>query len=234
MAIFSSTGLLIALVKFRPFTTMSEVEVNQWDELSQFLFFERKFINLLATNEELLEGFMFAIGCRKCSMKNDQFGPYGSLGKIENAKDEWRKQGANLRLVGCILVNYEANISANKGAFEFASALTFTMNGFKNSPHLDKDASLQFLTPVQDPNALHAKPCAVNPYAGAAFQQFQQFLTPVQAPNASHAKSLCMYRLPTIPIIAYARAALQQLPHFLMRVQAPNASHPNPYASAGS
>ncbi|MBW0519918.1 hypothetical protein O181_059633 [Austropuccinia psidii MF-1] len=38
VAIFSSTGLLIALVKFRPFTTMSEVEVNQWDELSQFLF----------------------------------------------------------------------------------------------------------------------------------------------------------------------------------------------------
>ncbi|MBW0561669.1 hypothetical protein O181_101384 [Austropuccinia psidii MF-1] len=29
VAIFSSTGLLIALVKFRPFKTMSEVEVNQ-------------------------------------------------------------------------------------------------------------------------------------------------------------------------------------------------------------
>ncbi|MBW0531683.1 hypothetical protein O181_071398 [Austropuccinia psidii MF-1] len=33
IAIFSSTGLLIALVEFRPFKTMSEVEVNQWDEL---------------------------------------------------------------------------------------------------------------------------------------------------------------------------------------------------------
>ncbi|MBW0562161.1 hypothetical protein O181_101876 [Austropuccinia psidii MF-1] len=93
-------------------------------------------------------------------MKNEQFGLYESLGKIENAKDEWWNRGANLSLVGCILgqslryvgdklfqkiqtcykslgvpsfdqVSYEANISANQGAFEFASALTFTMNGFK-------------------------------------------------------------------------------------------------------
>ncbi|MBW0480912.1 hypothetical protein O181_020627 [Austropuccinia psidii MF-1] len=169
--IFSSTGFLIALVKFRPFTTMSEVKVNQLDELSQFLFRKRKFTDLIATNGALLKGFMFAIGCRKCSTKNKQFGLYGSLGKIENAKDEWANQGANLSLVGCILgqslqyvgdklfqkiqtcfkslgfpsfdqVNYEANISANQGVFKFASALTFTMNGFKNSPHLDKDAFL--------------------------------------------------------------------------------------------
>ncbi|MBW0517185.1 hypothetical protein O181_056900 [Austropuccinia psidii MF-1] len=33
MEIFSSTGLLISLVEFRPFISMSEVEVNQWDEL---------------------------------------------------------------------------------------------------------------------------------------------------------------------------------------------------------
>ncbi|MBW0525004.1 hypothetical protein O181_064719 [Austropuccinia psidii MF-1] len=92
----------------------------------------------------------------------------------------------------------------------------------------------QFLTPVQDPDMLHAKPCTVNPYAVAAFRQCQQFLTPVQAPKTSHSKSLHMYRLPTIPIIAYAKAAWRQLQHFLMRVQAPNTSHPNPYACAGS
>ncbi|MBW0584375.1 hypothetical protein O181_124090 [Austropuccinia psidii MF-1] len=114
---------------------------------------------------------MFAIGWCKCSTKNEQFGLYGSVGKIENAKDEWRNRGANLSSVGCILgqslryvgdnsfekiqngynssgvpsfdqVNYEGNIPANQGACEFASALNFTMNGFKNSPHLDKDASL--------------------------------------------------------------------------------------------
>ncbi|MBW0579970.1 hypothetical protein O181_119685 [Austropuccinia psidii MF-1] len=170
-AIFSSTGLLIALVKCRPFTTMSEVEVNQWDELSQFLFRERKFTDLIATNGELLEVFMFEIGWRKCNTKNEQFGLYGSLRKIENAKDEWRNQGPNVSFVGCILgqslgyvgdklfqkiqtfykslgvssfdqVNYEADISANLGALEFAPAITFTMNGFKNSPHLDKDALL--------------------------------------------------------------------------------------------
>ncbi|MBW0589801.1 hypothetical protein O181_129516 [Austropuccinia psidii MF-1] len=102
VAIFSSTVLLIALVEFRPFTTMSEVEVNQWDELSQFLFRERRFTNPIATNGALLEGFMFAIGWRKCSMKNEQFGLYGSIGKIENAKDEWLNQGVNLSSVGCI------------------------------------------------------------------------------------------------------------------------------------
>ncbi|MBW0578062.1 hypothetical protein O181_117777 [Austropuccinia psidii MF-1] len=150
---------------------MSEVEVNQWDELSQFLFREKRFTDPIATNGALLEGFMFAIGWRKCSTKNEQFGLYGSVGKIENAKDEWRNRGANLSSVGCILgqslqyvgdnlfekiqnfynslgvpsfdqVNYEANMPANQGAFEFASALTFTMNGFKNAPHVDKDALL--------------------------------------------------------------------------------------------
>ncbi|MBW0522447.1 hypothetical protein O181_062162 [Austropuccinia psidii MF-1] len=174
MAIFSSTGLLISLVQFRPFATMSEVDVNQWDELSQFLFRQRKFTDPIATNEELLEGFLFTIGWHKCSMKNEQFGLCGSLGKIENRKNEWQNQGENLSLVVCILgqslkyvgdklfqkiqtcykslgvlsfdqVKYEANISANQGVFEFASALTFTMNGFKNSPHLDKDALLYAL-----------------------------------------------------------------------------------------
>ncbi|MBW0518188.1 hypothetical protein O181_057903 [Austropuccinia psidii MF-1] len=114
---------------------------------------------------------MFAIGWCKCSTKNEKFGLYGSLGKIENTKDEWWNQGANLSSVGCILgqslryfgdklfqkiqtcykslgvlsfdqVNDEANISENQGAFKFASELTFTMNGFKNSPNLDKDALL--------------------------------------------------------------------------------------------
>ncbi|MBW0558844.1 hypothetical protein O181_098559 [Austropuccinia psidii MF-1] len=67
---------------------------------------------------------------------------YGSLGKIENTKDEWRNQGANLSSVGRILVNCEADIPENQGAFKFASTLAFTMNGFKNSPHLEKDALL--------------------------------------------------------------------------------------------
>ncbi|MBW0512857.1 hypothetical protein O181_052572 [Austropuccinia psidii MF-1] len=117
---------------------------------------------------------MFAIGWCKCSKKNEQFGLYGSLRKIENAKDEWRNQGANLSPVGCILgkslqyvgdnlfeqiqncykslgvpsfdqVNYEADIPTNQGAFNFASALTFTMNGFKNAPHVDNNASLYAL-----------------------------------------------------------------------------------------
>ncbi|MBW0562055.1 hypothetical protein O181_101770 [Austropuccinia psidii MF-1] len=101
--IFSSTGLLITLVEFRQFITMTEVKVNQQDELSQFLFCKRRFTDPIATNEALLEGFMFAIGWCKCSTKNEQFGLYQSLGKIENAKDEWRNQGANLTLVGCIL-----------------------------------------------------------------------------------------------------------------------------------
>ncbi|MBW0473306.1 hypothetical protein O181_013021 [Austropuccinia psidii MF-1] len=96
--IFSSAGLLIALAEFRPFTTMSEVKVNQWDELSQF-FFCKSFTNPIATNGALLEGSMFAIGWRKFSTKNEQFGLYGSLGKIENAKDEWRNQGANISVV---------------------------------------------------------------------------------------------------------------------------------------
>ncbi|MBW0557653.1 hypothetical protein O181_097368 [Austropuccinia psidii MF-1] len=141
---FSSTGLLIALVEFRPFTTMSEVKVNQWDELSQLLFNKRKFTNPIATNGALLKEVMFGIGRRKCSMKNKKFCLYGSLRKIGNAKDEWLNQGGNVSLMGCMLdqslryvedklfqkiqtcykqlgllsfdqVNYKANTSANQG-----------------------------------------------------------------------------------------------------------------------
>ncbi|MBW0478808.1 hypothetical protein O181_018523 [Austropuccinia psidii MF-1] len=86
--IFSSTSLLIALVKFRPFTTKSEVKVNQLDELSQLLFCKRKITTPIATNGELLEGFMFEIGWHKCSTKNKQFEIYGSLRRIEDTKDE--------------------------------------------------------------------------------------------------------------------------------------------------
>ncbi|MBW0494326.1 hypothetical protein O181_034041 [Austropuccinia psidii MF-1] len=150
---------------------MSEAKVNQWYESSQFLFHKRKFTDLIPTNGALLEGLMFAIGWKKCSTKNKQFGLYESLGKIENTKDEWQNKGENISAVGCILgqslqyvgeklfqkiktfhkslgvlsfdqFNYEANISTNQGEFEFASELTFTMNGSKNSPHLYKDALL--------------------------------------------------------------------------------------------
>ncbi|MBW0515673.1 hypothetical protein O181_055388 [Austropuccinia psidii MF-1] len=171
VAIFPSTGLLIALLELRPFTTMSAFEVNKWDELSQILFCKRKFTNPNTTNGELLEGLRFAIGWCKCNTKNKQFGTYGRLGRLEDAKYEWRNQGASLSLVGCILgqslqyfgdklfqmiqtcykslgvlsfdqVNYEANIYANKGAVDFASALIFTMNQFKTLPHVDKGTLL--------------------------------------------------------------------------------------------
>ncbi|MBW0500293.1 hypothetical protein O181_040008 [Austropuccinia psidii MF-1] len=134
MEIFSSTGLLISLVEFRPFTAISEVEVNQWEELSQFLFCERKFTNLIATNGELLGGFMFTIGWRKCSTKNEQFGLYGRLGKIESTKDEWQNQGANLSSVGCILA--------------------FAVTPYAGAAFWQCQ---QFLIPFQAPNASHAK-----------------------------------------------------------------------------
>ncbi|MBW0483901.1 hypothetical protein O181_023616, partial [Austropuccinia psidii MF-1] len=103
VAIFSSTRLLIALVEFRPFTTISEAKVNQWDELSQFLFRKTKFTDPIAKNGSLIEGAMFTIGWRKCSTKNEKCGIYGSIGRIEEEKDEWRNKGANINSVGCIL-----------------------------------------------------------------------------------------------------------------------------------
>ncbi|MBW0540487.1 hypothetical protein O181_080202 [Austropuccinia psidii MF-1] len=171
---FASTQSDPSTTRKESFTTMSEVKVNQLDKLSQFFFCKRRFTDPIATNGALLEGFMFAIGWRKCSTKNEQFGLYGSLGKIENKKDEWQNQGANISLVGFILgqslryvadnlfekilncykslgvpsfdqFNYEADIPAIQGAFEFPSTLTFTMNGFKNAPHFDKDALLYAL-----------------------------------------------------------------------------------------
>ncbi|MBW0484384.1 hypothetical protein O181_024099 [Austropuccinia psidii MF-1] len=144
MEISSSTRLLSSLVEFRPFTTMSEVKVNQWDELSQFLFCKRRVTNPIATNGALLEGFLFAIGWRKCSTKNEQFGDslqYFGDSSFQKIQNRYKSLG----IPSFDKVDYEANIPANQGAFEFASALTFTMNGFRNAPHVDKDASLHAL-----------------------------------------------------------------------------------------
>ncbi|MBW0550545.1 hypothetical protein O181_090260 [Austropuccinia psidii MF-1] len=69
----------------------------------------------------------------------------------------------------------------------------------------------QILTPVQDPNTSHAKPCAVNPYAREASQQCQQFFRLFQAPNTSHANP-------------YACAGSHQFRQFLILGQPPDNS----------
>ncbi|MBW0502288.1 hypothetical protein O181_042003 [Austropuccinia psidii MF-1] len=67
---------------------------------------------------------------------------------------------------------------------------------------------MQIHIPVQDPDASHAKPCAVNPYAGAAFQQCQQFLTAVQAPSSCTGSLHCGSLL-TAPTLPYAGSRSQ-------------------------
>ncbi|MBW0469212.1 hypothetical protein O181_008927 [Austropuccinia psidii MF-1] len=86
VAIFSSTGLLIALVELRPFTTISEVKVNQWDELSQFLFREQRFTNPMATNGALLEVFMFTIGWPNAAQRVKNLVCIEALGKMKTQK----------------------------------------------------------------------------------------------------------------------------------------------------
>ncbi|MBW0564978.1 hypothetical protein O181_104693 [Austropuccinia psidii MF-1] len=81
--------------------------------------------------------------------------------------------------------------------------------------------NMQILTLVQDPNASHAKPCAVNAYTRTASRQCRQFLTLfqlpmlhtqiltlVQVPNNSN-NSLRQGSLPTIQNIPYAGAGSQ-------------------------
>ncbi|MBW0475483.1 hypothetical protein O181_015198 [Austropuccinia psidii MF-1] len=70
---------------------------------------------------------------------------------------------------------------------------------------------MKILTPVQDPNASNTKPCAVNPYDGAATQKCQQFLMLFQGPNASN----------THP---YACTGSQQFRQFLMPGKPPDNS----------
>ncbi|MBW0471638.1 hypothetical protein O181_011353 [Austropuccinia psidii MF-1] len=71
---------------------------------------------------------------------------------------------------------------------------------------------MQILTPVQDPNASHAKPCTVNPCAGEASRKCQHFLMLFQALNASHANP-------------YAFEGSQQLKNLPTTGQPPNNSN---------
>ncbi|MBW0536990.1 hypothetical protein O181_076705 [Austropuccinia psidii MF-1] len=86
VAIFSSTGLLISLVKFRPFTTMSEVEVNQWDQLSQFLFSERKFTNPIATNGNYWRDLCLLYGGTNLAQRTNNLGFIEPLGESKTQK----------------------------------------------------------------------------------------------------------------------------------------------------
>ncbi|MBW0499119.1 hypothetical protein O181_038834 [Austropuccinia psidii MF-1] len=86
VATFSSTGLLIALVKFRPFTTMSEVKVNQWDELSQFLFHKRTFTNPIATNVHYWRNLCLGLGGANAAQRMNNFVFMEVLGKLKRKK----------------------------------------------------------------------------------------------------------------------------------------------------
>ncbi|MBW0471418.1 hypothetical protein O181_011133 [Austropuccinia psidii MF-1] len=76
----------------------------------------------------------------------------------------------------------------------------------------------QILTPVQDPNTSHAKPCAVNPYTGSSSQQCQHpensdiSLCQCRLPTL-HIQILTLCRFPTIQAIPYAGAGFQQFTH---------------------
>ncbi|MBW0528267.1 hypothetical protein O181_067982 [Austropuccinia psidii MF-1] len=236
--IFSSTGLIIARVEFQPFTTMSEGEVNQWDELSQFLFREKRFTDPIATNGALLEGFMFAIGWGKCSSKNEQFGLYGSVGKIENAKDEWQKEGAHLSSV--FLTPMRAANTSHANPHPCSGSRQLTRQSLCLCRLLTIHTPILMLVKVPK----NAKNC-LGLYRLPTIHS--PILTLVKvAKNADN--FLCLGRLQTIyPLIL----TLVKVPHnaenflFLWRiptihtpiltpVQAPNNTHANPYACAGS
>ncbi|MBW0550945.1 hypothetical protein O181_090660 [Austropuccinia psidii MF-1] len=207
VAIFSSTRLLIALVEFRPFTIMSEVKFNQWDELSQFFFCKKRFTNPIATNGALLEGFIFSIGWRKCSKKNEQFGLYGSVGKIEKAKDEWRNRGANLSLVCCILVHTPilTLLKAPKNAknslrlYRLPTIHMPILTLVKVANNADKflrlcrlpTVHMPIVRPVQAPNNSHT-----NPYACAGAQQLTSQSLPLCRLPTTHTPILTLVKVP--------------------------------------
>ncbi|MBW0477904.1 hypothetical protein O181_017619 [Austropuccinia psidii MF-1] len=86
VAIFSSTGLVIPLVKFRPFTTMSEIEVNRWDELSQFVFHKRNFTDLIATNGHSLRDLCLQLGGTNSAQRTNNLVFMEVLGKLKMQK----------------------------------------------------------------------------------------------------------------------------------------------------
>ncbi|MBW0568684.1 hypothetical protein O181_108399 [Austropuccinia psidii MF-1] len=144
-------------------------------------------------------------------MKNEQLGLYGSLGKIENAKDEWWNEGANLSLVGCIL---------GCQRFTRKSLRLYKLPTIQTTPYAGAGSQClpckslrcsgsrrfkSFLMPVLASNNSHA-----NPEACSDSQQLKQFLMLGQASNKSHVtpyacagsnnakNSLCLCRLPKI------------------------------------
>ncbi|MBW0472848.1 hypothetical protein O181_012563 [Austropuccinia psidii MF-1] len=169
-------------------------------------------------------------------MKNEQFGLYGSVGKIENTKDEWKDQGANLSSVGRILGK----------SLCLSMILTLQTQNLAMGQHPDSAKNslclLRLPTLVQVPsnssNSFHRGSLLTTPalpYASVGcqhfthkslslyrFRKFKKFLTLVQAFDNLHTtpyaregfrcftrKSLCLYRFPTIQIIPYAGEASQ-------------------------
>ncbi|MBW0561885.1 hypothetical protein O181_101600 [Austropuccinia psidii MF-1] len=109
------------------------------------------------------------------------------------------------------------------------------------SLHLSRIPTLhtQILTPNQDPDASHVKPCA-----GAASQKCQQFLMLVQAPNTSHTNPYActgsqIFKLHTggslltIPTLPYTGAGFQCFIHKSLLLYRFLKIQRIPYSSAG-
>ncbi|MBW0589876.1 hypothetical protein O181_129591 [Austropuccinia psidii MF-1] len=90
--IFSSTRLLIALVEFRPFTTMSEVKVNQWDEVSQFLFREQRFTPPLQQMEHYWRDLCLQLGGTNAAQRMNNLVCMEVLGKLKMQKMNGRAE----------------------------------------------------------------------------------------------------------------------------------------------
>ena len=161
--IFSSTGKLVAIVEFNPFSSMSEFDFNNLNKLSQFLFNQRRFLTKITINKTIKSGEMWAIGWRKSMTKGELYGLYGTTKNIQNHQAAWDDQKQDLDEAGKILANGFKKLA--NGLFDechenfkklglpdfgsssasnsvqpssFASALTFTTK-FSNYPHKDCD-----------------------------------------------------------------------------------------------
>ena len=103
--IFSSTGKLVAIVKFNPFSSMSELDFNNLNKLSQFLFNQCCFLTKITINKTIKSGEMWAIGWRKSMTKGELYGLYGTTKNIQNHQAAWDDQKQDLDEAGKILAN---------------------------------------------------------------------------------------------------------------------------------
>ena len=162
---------LVGLFEFIPFSSMTREELDNLDFLAEFFHDHKSFVNPVSNfNSACLGGKMNMLGWRKCMKQDERIGLYLALVKISKEIDRFTAVVQRGHRAGLIIgksfkqladnafqQNHEIMVehkmpdfgdtkldTSEGNNFSAASLVSYTYDGFYNTPHKDKRDASEF------------------------------------------------------------------------------------------